>query len=117
MHFLVDENLPSSLVKLLQERGHDVLDIAKSTLRGSKNKKLWLIAASEKRILITRNLDFPIPKLKPLPAGVILIRVPYTYASAQITTLFEDFLNSIKLEELAGKITVVTPGRVRFRKL
>ena len=54
MRFLIDENLPYSLIRFLQDSGHDVLDIAASPLRGSPDEKLWKLAAREKRVLVTR---------------------------------------------------------------
>jgi predicted nuclease of predicted toxin-antitoxin system len=85
MRFLVDENLPFSLIRLLQESGHDVFDVAATSLRGSPDEVLWMLAAREKRVLIIKDLDFPFPQLRPHPLGLILVRVPDTFTGPQIT--------------------------------
>jgi predicted nuclease of predicted toxin-antitoxin system len=64
MRFLVDENLPLSLIRFLQESGHNVFDVAGSSLRGSPDQRLWKLAAREKRVLITKDLDFPFPQIR-----------------------------------------------------
>ncbi|MFQ5779178.1 MAG: DUF5615 family PIN-like protein [Nitrospiria bacterium] len=117
MRFLVDENLPFSLVRYLQESGHDVFDVAASPLRGSPDKHLWKKSAQEKRILISKDLDFPFPHIHPYPAGLILIRVPDTFTGKQITRLFSKAMKKTGLEDLKGCITVIAPGRVRARQL
>lgn len=117
MRFLVDENLPFSLTKLLRNLGHNVLDVVEANLRGSPDEKLWQIAAKEKRVLVTRDLGFPLLASYPLPLGIILVRVPDTFTSSLITNLLDNSLKTIKSEELEGHITVISPGKVRFRKL
>lgn len=117
MRFLVDENLPHSLTRVLRELGHNVLDVVEANLRGTSDEMLWQIAVREKRILITRDLGFSLPNLRPASAGVILIRIPDTSTSLTITNLFRNSLRTMKLKELKGHITVISPGRIRFRKI
>ncbi len=100
MRFLVDENLPLEIIEYLLSINHDVFDIAASDLRGSSDKILWTKAAEEKRIIITRDLDYPIPRLRPSPFGVILIRVPSDFKAAIITRIFKEALAKIDLEKL-----------------
>jgi predicted nuclease of predicted toxin-antitoxin system len=117
MRFLVDENPPFSLIKLLQDSGHDVIDVAASLLRGSSDERLWKLAAREQRILMSKDLDFPIPQVRPYPPGLILIRVPDTFTGKQIASLFSKAMKTSKLKDLEGRITVVAPGRIRVRSL
>ena len=119
MRFLIDENLPFSLVQLLQSSGHDIVDVAASPVRGASDEQLWKLAAREQRVLITKDLDFPFPHIRPYPPGLILIRVPDTFTGDQITKLFSKSLRlkKIRLKNFRGHITVVTPGQVRVRKL
>jgi predicted nuclease of predicted toxin-antitoxin system len=79
MRFLVDENLPVEIPALLEHRGHDVLYLAHSDARGATDEEVWERAVAEERIIVTRDLDFPLPK-SPRPPGIILIRVPDTYS-------------------------------------
>ncbi len=117
MRFLVDENLPFSIVELLTSLKHDVFDVATSDLRGSSDKILWAKAAKEKRIIVTRDLDFPIPKLRPAPFGVMLIRVPGNFNASLITNTFKDSFKGIELHELKNKVAVISPNRIRISPL
>lgn len=117
MRFLVDENLPFSLVQLLQESGHDIFDVVASPLRGSPDEQLWKLAAREQRILVTKDLDFPLPQIRPYPPGLVLIRVPDTFTGEQITRLVANALRTTKLKDLEGHITVIAPGQIRMRRL
>lgn len=116
MRFLVDENLPVDVQRILEERGHDVLYLPHSPHRGAADEEVWSIAAREERIIVTRDLDFPLPE-SPRPAGVVLLRVPDTFTRAQIADVMSDFASSAAFEEVTGAITVVSPGRVRSRGL
>ena len=103
--------------KLLRKYGYKVTDLVESGLRGLSDFNLWEIAAKKKQILITRDLDFPLPTTKFVPSGLILIRVPDTFTKVDIGNLFEHFLKTVKPAYIRGNVVVVSPGRVRFRKL
>ncbi|MBI4842708.1 MAG: DUF5615 family PIN-like protein [Nitrospirae bacterium] len=117
LRFLVDENLPFGIVEYLLALNYDVFDVAASNLRGHKDTFLWSKAADEKRIIVTRDLDYPIPKLRPAPYGVILIRVPSNFKASLITNVFKESVKKIKLESLKNKVAVISPGRIRISPL
>lgn len=117
MRFLVDENLPLEIIEYLLSVNHDVFDVAASDLRGSSDKILWSKAAEEKRIIITRDLDYPMPRLRPSPFGVILIRVPSDFKAAVIAKIFKEAIAKIDLEKLRNKVAVISPGKIRISPL
>lgn len=117
MRFLVDENLPFGIVEHLLSLNHDVLDVAASNLRGSSDKVLWAKAAKESRIIITRDLDFPIIGVKPKPFGLILIRIPSNFMASQIINIFKQSLQNIRFEELKNKVAVISSGRIKISPL
>lgn len=116
MRFLVDENLPIDVPELLERLGHDVVYLPQSGHRGTSDEQVWRLAASEGRIVVTRDLDFPLPD-QPAPVGVILLRVPDTFTRRQIADVMAGFTASPTFDEVEGNVTVVSPGRVRARKL
>lgn len=117
MRFLVDENLPFKIIEYLRSINHDVFDVAASDFRGFSDKILWSKAAAEKRIIITRDLDYPIPRLRPSPFGVILIRVPSNFKAATIARIFQETIEKIKPEKLRNKVAVISPDRIRISPL
>ena len=72
-------------------------------------------AIADNRIIITRDLDFPLRDREPAP-GLILIRVPNVYGLVQIVALIRDFMSNPRFLEVEGQITVVTPGGIRPRR-
>lgn len=116
MRFLVDENLPVDVADILRRADHDVLHVSQSDHRGALDKDLWRLAADEGRIVVTRDLDFPLPDT-PKPPGLILLRVPDTFRRNQIKDIVAEFVNSDTFSQVEGAISVVSPGRVRSRVL
>ncbi|MBI4042820.1 MAG: DUF5615 family PIN-like protein [Deltaproteobacteria bacterium] len=118
MRFLVDENLPFSLAQYLRKEGYEVLDASRGGFpRGTSDEDLWKLAARKKCILLTKDLDFPLPQIYPHPLGLVLIRVPDTFSAQQVTSLFARSLDALKLRGLEKRITVITLGQIRVRPL
>ncbi len=116
MRFLVDENLPADVADILRRDGHDVLHVSLSNHRGASDQELWRLAANEGRIVVTRDLDFPLPEV-PKPPGLILLRIPDTFRRSQIGDIVTEFVDSDAFSQVEGAISVVSPGRVRSRPL
>jgi predicted nuclease of predicted toxin-antitoxin system len=116
MRFLVDENLPDDISNLLRHLGHDVVYLPETELRGAADRDVWRFAARESRVIVTRDLDFPLPD-SPRPPGVILIRVPDGFTRRQIERVVSEYAAGGALDETTDAITVISPGRVRIRKL
>lgn len=117
MLFLIDENLPLSITSYLQSLNYDVFDVAGSDLRGASDKFLWNKAATEKRILVTRDLDYPILGMSKTPYALILVRVPSEYTAAQITKLFKEAFAGIDTKKNKNNVMVISPGRIRISPL
>ncbi len=58
--FLVDECLPAEVTRAFRGRGLDVVDLVERGLRGISDDAVWALAGKEGRILVTRDLDFPL---------------------------------------------------------
>jgi len=114
MRFLVDENLPYEIAAILFERGHEVTYVPDSNLRGFADERLWQVAADLRQILVTQDLDFPLD-IHPYPEGLLILRLPQRWKVPTIAAFFAQRVD--QLGDLAGLITVLTPGRIRRRAL
>jgi predicted nuclease of predicted toxin-antitoxin system len=74
LRFLIDESLPSDLAADLVTAGHEVLEVADSEHRGEGDSVIWRVAIAEDRILVARDLDFPLPKALGRPPGLVVVR-------------------------------------------
>src|SRR5687768_7862440 len=109
MYFLLDENVPIALVALLEAAGHDVIHVTRSSYRSAADPVLWRLAADQGRIIVTMDLDFPLPE-SPAPEGLILIRMPRAFHPRNIPSMFRDCMASAEFGQLSGNIVVVAPG-------
>ena len=75
MNFLVDENIPLITVETLKSAGHDERDVRGSELQGIDDEKLWALAQSEQRLLLTTDKGFARFRNEP-HNGILLRRQP-----------------------------------------
>ena len=54
----MDENIPGITTNALRTAGHDVLDIRGTQQEGMFDDKLWIVAQTEERLLITTDRGF-----------------------------------------------------------
>ena len=113
--FLVDECLPLDVTLAIRQRGLDATDLVERGLRGLADGGVWALAANEGRILITRDLDFPLRDVLPRPPGLVLLRPPDATTAPQLGALVDTLLITVTPSALLGHITVVGPGRYRQR--
>ncbi len=84
---------------------------------GTKDPALWKAIQQENRFLVTADKGFADVRTYPPGhhAGVLLLR-PDEDGVRPIIDLLSKLLNSHKLDDLAGSITVVTARGIRIRK-
>lgn len=116
MRFLIHENLPAALVDLMTQRDHDAVHARDAGLGSRPDEDVWSLAARDDRILVTRDLDFPLPN-EPKPAGLVLLRLQWRADRNQILAAVARLLDEEDLEKVRGKITVIGTGQPRMREL
>jgi predicted nuclease of predicted toxin-antitoxin system len=57
--FLVDNQLPSALAKMLVSRGHEAIHVLDVRLDTATDTEIWKYAAANSLVLITKDEDFP----------------------------------------------------------
>jgi predicted nuclease of predicted toxin-antitoxin system len=114
--FKLDENLPVELAKDLRSLGYDADTVAEEGLRGAADPTVVDAACAADRILFT--LDKGIANLRRYPiqrrAGVVLFR-PDTSGRRAVIAFVRGRLHKVIEMDLAGRLTVVGPSRIRFR--
>jgi predicted nuclease of predicted toxin-antitoxin system len=56
--FLVDNQLPAALAKLLVSRGQEVIHVLEAALDTASDEEVWKHAAKNSMVLITKDEDF-----------------------------------------------------------
>jgi Domain of unknown function (DUF5615) len=116
MRFKLDENLPQELADDLLRLGHDADTIYGEGLVGAEDALVVQTARVSGRIVMT--LDKGLASLLQYPlhehAGMVLFR-PDTSGRGAVLSFVRLRLESLLAMELAGRLTVVGPTRIRVR--
>ncbi|MEK6645424.1 MAG: DUF5615 family PIN-like protein [Candidatus Firestonebacteria bacterium] len=117
MRFLIDENLPRSIVEKLITCGHDAIDLRTIGKLGISDEEVMFIAQRENRIVITANYKhfanlilFPPQKFP----GIVVVKM----LQCTITTVINktiSFLCSAAEDTLLNTTVIIEPHRVRRR--
>ena len=116
MRFLADENILSSAVRELRQRGHDVL-WAKEMLQGVADPAILQSAMADGRILITQDKDFGELAFRvglPANCGVVFFRLSGSDPDADAKRIVEVIESRT---DWAGHFTRATEDRVKMRPL
>lgn len=114
--FLVDEKVEFSVVRHLREQGYNVLSIAE-TCPSLDDLSILMMAAKEKRIIITSDKDFGnLIFRENLPAsGIILFRMDDQSARKKVEII--DILLNNYSDRLPGNFITITDAKIRIRKI
>lgn len=116
--FIIDESLPRSTAKALENIGHSVEDIRDYGLRGAKDKAIYEFAQKEKAIILTRDTDFGnILRYKiGEHFGLVVARLPNELSNAEVNRQITQELNKLTKDDFSGNLIIIEPGRVRIKK-
>lgn len=107
MKFVADVNVAQTVIKLLRQNGHDVLDLKKKNPTISDTNIIKL-AAKEKRIIITHDKDFVgLTQFPKYQVGIILIRLKIQNVSNHYKKL-QGLLNTKSDKEISNSLSIVT---------
>jgi len=95
MKFLVDVQLPGTLVRWLKNRNHDAVHVLERNLGQTDDRTLWRIAKEEGRIMVSKDEDFFILATRPNDTGHLLWLRMGNCRTNQLLTLINQHWNSI----------------------
>ncbi|MBU1212053.1 MAG: DUF5615 family PIN-like protein [Alphaproteobacteria bacterium] len=118
MRFLVDECFPKRLVIALRNNGHDV-EWVSEVCRANSDTAVLARTTSEKRIVITEDRDYGDLTIRDGMAAFGIVIVDSYFQPAGIDRAMNELCDRIDAldESLIGALTVISPSRVRQRKL
>jgi predicted nuclease of predicted toxin-antitoxin system len=118
MNIKLDENIPVSLVSDLADIGHDVKTVHEQDMQGTSDSYLWQAIQSEKRFLITQDMDFSDRTLyKPgVHAGILLVRLREPGRNKLRRKINELFLAKDAEDDWRGAFIVLTDHKSRIQK-
>jgi predicted nuclease of predicted toxin-antitoxin system len=104
--FIVDAQLPPALARYLNSLGEDAIHVVDVDMLEAPDGKIWELALSENRVIITKDDDFQIrasvSELSPL---IIWVRIGNTSKKA-LLEIFGKAWSQIKAELDKGEILI-----------
>ena len=116
MKFIVDADLPYSLIEVFKHNNHDVKHVS-DVMKFALDDEILNYANKNSYIIVTRDLGFAEAFLKNKGYGLILVRLPYYFKAEKVCNVFNEFLREIDAKILINSITVVELGKYRIKKI
>jgi predicted nuclease of predicted toxin-antitoxin system len=118
VRFLIDANLPRSIVELIVRLGHEAEFARDIGLGAAPDRAIASHAQATRAALLSRDLDFADIRNYPPEQynGIVVLRLRDDVVAKDIVRLAERFLREPKfVDQLSGRLAVVEADRVRFR--
>lgn len=117
LRLLIDEDMPRSLKPTLADDGHEVTDVRDVGLRGCTDEKIYEYAQQQHLGIVTGDLGFASIIRFPLGRhkGIIVAHFPNETPTQKLICAVSEALKSLSNEQIAGKIIVIEPSRIRTR--
>jgi hypothetical protein len=111
----LDENLGARCMSLLTAAGHDVATVAAQNMTSSSDADLIEACRDEDRALVTLDMDFSNPIVFPPDryAGIAVLRLRAQPSHADLIAAVRTLVGALNVEQLAGRLWSVEPGRIR----
>lgn len=116
--FIIDANLPRSVANVLQQYGHQSVDVRDIHLGTSSDEDIAVYAKANQLAILTADGDFGNVLQYPNEDyfGLIVVRRPNRSGTAEVLQLLEQFLQQWNLvEPIKGKLVIVQRGSIRIR--
>lgn len=118
MNFKLDENFGTRTQQIFRAAGHDVQTVYTQGLQGCSDQHIYEVCCSERRCLVTLDLDFAdVTCFPPVQAsGIVVIRVPRNPSLALLEQLVRQFLQALTQMSVKKKLWIVEIGRIRIHQ-
>jgi predicted nuclease of predicted toxin-antitoxin system len=118
MKFKLDENFGTRTQRVFQSAGHDVQTVRDQTLQGCSDQHLYKVCCSERRCLVTLDLDFAdVIRFPPAKGhGIVVIRIPRNPSLGLLEQLVRQFLQALTQMSVGKRLWIVEVGRIRVRQ-
>jgi predicted nuclease of predicted toxin-antitoxin system len=109
LNFLIDENMPRSLLLQIETLGFTAQDVRDIGLRGRPDTEVMQAALAADAIIITRDRGFTFEKgwPKDFTAGVVFVNLPEDTQANDINARIISLLTQRLPVSLLGSITIV----------
>jgi predicted nuclease of predicted toxin-antitoxin system len=118
MKFKLDENFGTRTQEIFRLAGHDVQTVFEQNMQGASDQHIYEICCSEKRCLVTLDLDFSnVIRFPPTEtSGIIVIRIRRNPTNTMLEQLIRQVLKAINQRAVENELWIVEFGRIRIHQ-
>jgi predicted nuclease of predicted toxin-antitoxin system len=118
MRFLLDMNLPPQLATWLRTQGHDAVHVVDDGLGASSDQEILMRAATERRIVVSFDLDFGdiLGTARQKGTGVVLLRLR-SARQAHVRQRLQVAIAQAGEAMEEGAVVLVEDARIRVRRM
>ena len=118
MKFKLDENFGTRTLNIFRSAGYDVQTVWEQGLQGCSDRQIYEICCSEKKCLVTLDLDFADTVLFPPREtnGIVVLRVPRNPSLPLLERLIHQFIDALKKMQVVKELWIVEIGRIRIHQ-
>ncbi|MBN1947028.1 MAG: DUF5615 family PIN-like protein [Bradymonadales bacterium] len=116
--FLIDEDMPRSLCRVLCDSGIKAVDVRDVGLRGGSDREVFEYALAHQQVLITADMGFSnILQFPPTGhSGIVIARFPNELPASIITRALLQAIHELSEVDWEGNTIIVEPDRLRMRR-
>ena len=103
---------------MLEEIGHEILDIRDFGLRGAPDEAIYDFAQKEQAVLFSGDLGFANTVRFPIGShcGIVILRFPNNLPTPMVNGIVKTLLMNMYSEDYHGNLIILSPHRLRIRR-
>ena len=115
MKLKLDENLGTRGAALFRQAGHDISTVAQQGLCSATDKRLLEVCLTEKRCLVTLDLEFgnPIVFRPEDYSGIAVLRLPSISTPNDLFDAISTLIAGLARKEIEGRLWIIQRGKIR----
>jgi len=118
LKFLIDEDMPRSTARVLNEKNYEAVDVRDCGLRGKSDEEVFAYAQRSGAVLITGDMGFANIIHFPIGShtGIIVAHYPNEMSPAEINRQMLAAFETLHEADFTGNLIILDPGRMRIRR-